>query len=198
MSTARTVGELKPNAKNPRKITDAKLVQLKKALSEFGDLGGFIFNQTTGNLVGGHQRQKVFPKDAPIEIEQTYKRPTRTGTIAEGFVILDGERFRYREVVWDEAREKAASIAANQSAGEWDMPELSQWLTDLDDFNVDLDLTMLDITEREKIFKKTKKTKVGEHERTVNGGKELDKEEFDSFEHLCPRCGFEFDSKAKS
>lgn len=196
--SVKTVGDLKHNPKNPRTITDAKLKQLKKSVMEFGDLGCLVFNRTTGNLVGGHQRQKIFTSETPIEIEQTYKRPTRTGTVAEGFVLLDGERFRYREVVWDEAREKAATIAANKSAGEWDMPVLSEWLTDLDDFAIDLDLTMFDELERKKVFKKTKKTTVGEHERSVSGGKELDKEEFDNFEHLCPRCGFEFDKKPAS
>lgn len=151
---ARTVEDLKPNPKNPRKITSAKLEQLKKAMLEFGDLGGFVFNRTTGHLVGGHQRQRALDPKAKVTIVDSYPRPTKSGTVAEGFVVLSGERFRYREVAWDEPREKAATIAANKSAGEWDMPILGEWLVDLDDFGFDLDNTMFDELERKKILGK--------------------------------------------
>jgi hypothetical protein len=150
------IKDLAPNPKNPRKITDARLQQLKKALYEFGDLGGFIFNRSTKSLVGGHQRSKLFDRDTEIRIEERYKKPTRTGTVAEGFVLLDGERHRYREVVWDAAKEKAAAIAANRNAGDWDNDLLRDWLVELDSFDVDLDLTMLDEFERNNIFKEAK------------------------------------------
>lgn len=193
----RTVEDLKPNPKNPRKITDAKLQQLEKALKEFGDLGGFVFNRRTQNLVSGHQRAKLLDIKQSIKIETSYSRPTRTGTVAEGYVVLHGERFRYREVDWDEQREKAATIAANKSAGEWDNALLGEWLTDLDDFGFDLDTTMFDASEREKLAKKNKKTKVSEHEREIGGSKEITEDDIGEFEHVCPRCAFEFNDKAK-
>ena len=142
------IKNLSANPDNPRVITDEKLTLLKKALDEFGDLGGFVFNRRSGFLVGGHQRAKIFDKDTEIVFERSYTIPTRTGTVAEGHVIFNGERFKYREVDWDDFKEKAANIAANKGAGEWDLPKLGTWLKDLNDFGFDLDLTMFDELER--------------------------------------------------
>lgn len=50
--------DLKGNPKNPRKVTEAKLAQLKRSLEEFGDLGGVVWNRRTKRLVSGHQRLK--------------------------------------------------------------------------------------------------------------------------------------------
>lgn len=143
------VKDLQHNPHNPRKITDSKLGQLKKALLEFGDLSGIVYNLTTQQLVGGHQRTKLFDVDADIVITKTYEKPTRTGTVAEGYVKLKGERFAYRQVKWDDMREKAANLAANKGAGEFDMETVAAWLKELDGFDVgiDLDLTMFDADE---------------------------------------------------
>jgi DNA modification methylase len=138
--------DLAPNPKNPRTVTEAKLEQLKKALLEFGDLSGIVYNRTTKQLVGGHQRLKSFDADAPITITRKFNKATRTGTVAEGYVELRGERFSYREVSWDKHREMAANLAANKGAGEWDLPQVGEWLKELGSFDVDFDvsLTMFD------------------------------------------------------
>ena len=88
-----SLSQLSGNPKNPRRISEKKLELLKRALGEFGDLSGIIFNRTTKHLVGGHQRVMVLPKDAKVVITKNYDAPTRTGTVAEGFVEIDGERF---------------------------------------------------------------------------------------------------------
>lgn len=160
------ISDLKPNPKNPRTITDEKLSMLKNALDEFGDLGGFVFNRKTNQLVGGHQRAKLFDKSSKVILDKEYKKPTKTGTIAEGYIELKGERFRYREVEWDAVKEKAANIAANKGAGEWDMPELSNWLREIDDFGLDLNLTMFDEAERLKAMAEI--TKVAADEEKEN------------------------------
>lgn len=141
--------DLKANPKNPRKISEEKLEMLKKALAEFGDLGGIVYNRTTKQLLGGHQRGKVLPPESEIVIEKTHKKPTKVGTVAEGYILVDGERFNYREVKWDAAKEKAANIAANKGAGEWDKGLLSEMLMELDTINFDLSLTMFDKKELE-------------------------------------------------
>lgn len=138
---------------NPRKITKSELDRLKKALEEFGDLSGIVFNRRTGRLVGGHQRCKVMPQDATIEITKTYDIPTRTGTVSEGYIIIDGERYTYREVDWDETKEKAANIAANAHGGDWDEEKLHillKELTAIPDF--DLDLTGFDLADIHQII----------------------------------------------
>jgi hypothetical protein len=144
------ITDLKPNPKNPRKVSAKKLKQLERALAEFGDLSGIVFNRKTGQLVGGHQRTELFKKrkDAEVAILIKHKKPTKAGTVAEGYVTIDGERFAYREVSWDIGKEKAANIAANKAAGEWDDKLLTGWFQDLQDLNFDLDLTMFDADER--------------------------------------------------
>ena len=92
------IKDLRPADYNPRKISKEKMIQLQKALEEFGNLSGIIFNKQTGNLIGGHQRLKCIPKNAEITITDNYNPPTSKGTIAEGFILLYGGKHNYREV----------------------------------------------------------------------------------------------------
>lgn len=162
MSQTTQVKDLKPNPKNPRTISDTKLSMLKKAMAEFGDLSGIVYNATTKQLVGGHQRLKIIPKDAEVHLTKIYKTPTALGTVAEGYVEWNGERFKYRKVKWDEFKEKAANIAANKGAGEWDLSLLSDWMKDLDSFNFDLDLTLFSEDEREGFLREEPKANSGQ------------------------------------
>lgn len=166
------ISDLKPNPKNPRTISDDRLKQFKKSLSEFGDLSGIINNKKSGQLCGGHQRIKLFDEDTQITITKKYSNPTKTGTIAEGYVTLEGEKFSYREVMWTEAKEKAANIAANRGAGDWDLPQLSEWLKELNSFDADFDmeLTMFGADE----LKEFSGITVSEHSRTSSTGVDED------------------------
>lgn len=125
------VKDLAPNPKNPCTISAPKLGQLKKALVAFGDLSGIVYNSRTNQLVGGHQRTKHLPEDAEVIITKRYSKTTRTGTVAIGYVLLCGERFSYREVYWGKKKEKAANLAANKSAGEWEEQLLKEFLKEL-------------------------------------------------------------------
>ncbi len=127
-----TIGELAPNEMNPRRISDEKLAMLRDSLKEFGDLSGFVYNRKTKRLVGGHQRQKAIPTDAKITIETQFAKPTPNGTVAEGFVLVGGERFRYREVNWPPKKERLAMLAANQHGGEWETDQLANLLSEMD------------------------------------------------------------------
>lgn len=165
------LSDLTPNEKNPRKITDARLEQLKRAIKKFGSLDGFVYNRKSKRLVSGHQRQKL-GADSQITITKKYSKPSRTGTVAEGYVVIDGERFSYRETWWDDATEKAANIAANKGAGEWDLPQLGEWLKELNSFDLDFDisLTMFDDVELKEFGMIT----VGEHTRKGKTGVDED------------------------
>lgn len=139
------IKDLKPNEKNPRKISSKDKAELKKAIFEFGDLGSIIYNRTTKRLAGGHQRTSVMPPGSVITIEKKYDTPTKTGTVAEGFVSIDGENFKYREVEWDQERESAAMIAANNHGGTWDNDLLKVTLSDIK--SMDMNLTGFDADE---------------------------------------------------
>jgi hypothetical protein len=62
MTTARVeirkmrVSDLKPADYNPRKITETAMSGLGESLKRFGMLSHIVWNQRTGNIVGGHQR----------------------------------------------------------------------------------------------------------------------------------------------
>lgn len=180
-----SVSKLKGNPKNPRTISKEKLVMLKKSLAEFGDLSGVIRNVETDQLVGGHQRVSLFKeKDAKVIIERRFKNPTKTGTVAEGYIEFEGERFIYREVSWDETKEKAAIIAANKAAGEFELGVLGELFREIDDLGFDLDLTMFDGTERSGFFVLPENFEPGTEE---DQGK-LDEKK----KQICPHCGEAF------
>ena len=183
------VKDLSPNPENPRTVTEEKLAQLKKSYEEFGFLGGVVNNIKTKHLVAGHQTIKTIDANTNITIEKRHKKPTKQGTVAEGFITLpNGEKISYREVSWDKTKEKAATIAANNNAGDWNHELLTDWMKDLSKQKFDLDLTMFDVNELKGF--QLNSTKVKEHERT--GSKELSEEDFSDAEsnlNQCPNCG---------
>ena len=124
---ARVAG-IKPWRKNPRKISDKELAELKRSMETFGDLGGVVFNLTTGHVVGGHQRLKNLDPSWKIERRAA---TDKTGTVALGYITTPYGRFNYREVRWPEIKETAANLAANKIQGEWDNEKLAPILEDL-------------------------------------------------------------------
>lgn len=119
---------LPPHPGNPRKITPEKLTDFAASMEKFGPLYGFVFNRRFARLISGHQSQKVLPKDSGIIIEKKFDEPTRTGTVALGWIIAGEERAPYREVDVDEDTEKAMNIAANAHGGDWDKPKVAEYL----------------------------------------------------------------------
>ena len=114
------VKELRPNKYNPRKISGERLEMLKESIQVFGDLSGIVYNRRTKNIVSGHQRIKTIDPETKISIEMRYDPPTNTFTVAEGYIEVNGERMKYREVDADEKWEAEALLAANKHGGEWD------------------------------------------------------------------------------
>ena len=129
--------DLRPNKHNPRKISAKQKDALKKSLHEFGDLGSVVFNEQTGNLVGGHQRKEALA-GATIKVLNKYDPPTRTGTVADGVIMIDGENFSYRAVRWDAEREIAALLSANKNQGSWDKDLLKMTFHDFPKLNLTL------------------------------------------------------------
>jgi hypothetical protein len=129
-----------PNPRNPRTISDEQLAALKNAMIQFGDLSGLIVNRLSGRMIGGHQRVKILA-DLPVTIKKRYEPPTPRGTVAEGYVEYQGERFVYREVVWTQQMENAAMIAANKHGGDFEQELLGALLKELKDSEFEMDLT---------------------------------------------------------
>ncbi|MCP9184847.1 site-specific DNA-methyltransferase [Acinetobacter baumannii] len=119
------ISELKPADYNPRKDLqpgDPEYEKLKRSLTEFGYVEPVIWNSTTGNIVGGHQRLKVLEDLGHTDVD----------------VIV---------VELDETREKALNIALNKISGEWDQDKLSLLIADLDASDFDAELTGFDDAE---------------------------------------------------
>ena len=147
------ISDLKAWEKNPRKITPAQSRILAKTLQEFGDLSGIVNNVALQRLVTAHQRVKQINGSTEIVIEKRYPSPTRTGTVAEGYIEDMGERFRYREVSWpEEARHAQAALAANEAGGEWNFAGLKDVLLELDISNLDMELSGFELSSIENLL----------------------------------------------
>ena len=82
------VDRLKPAKYNPRKDLkpgDPAYEKIRRSLHEFGYVDPVIWNEVTGNIVGGHQRYKVLTAEGATEIEL---RIRREGDLAQ-FSVLD-------------------------------------------------------------------------------------------------------------
>ncbi len=53
------LSELNPASYNPREISERALDGLKASIKRFGLVDPIVWNEQTGNVVGGHQRLKV-------------------------------------------------------------------------------------------------------------------------------------------
>lgn len=103
------ITRLNPAAYNPRKDLrpgDSEYQKLARSMTKFGCVEPIIWNERTGNVVGGHQRLKVL--------------------IAAGETELD-----VSVVNLSEEDEKALNLALNKIAGSWDDEALSQLLQEL-------------------------------------------------------------------
>lgn len=119
---------MKEYKKNPRKITDDELKALAENIRELGDLSGIIHDLTTDEIIGGNQRSKVINiNKCKVEIIEKYEEPDQWGTVANGYVIWNGQMLNYRQVVWTEEQREKANITANKLGGDFDMTLLKNF-----------------------------------------------------------------------
>ena len=100
--------EIKAADYNPRKDLqpeDAEYKKLRRSIEEFGYVEPIIWNERTGNVVGGHQRLKVLLEKGAQEIECVV-------------VGLD---------------ENSRNVLLNKVKGRWDIGKLADLLQELDE-----------------------------------------------------------------
>lgn len=102
--------KLKEAAYNPRVKLESGMDEyekLRKSIETFGDVEPIVWNQRTGNVVGGHQRLQVLrdlgKKEATVSV-----------------------------VDMDEAAEKRLNLALNKARGDWDSEKLEALLQEMD------------------------------------------------------------------
>jgi hypothetical protein len=117
---------MKQYHKNPRTLSEKQFKLLKRDLAELGDLSGIVHDLNSDEIISGNQRSKIMEiKPAMITIVEKFRKPTKTGTVATGFVTYNGEKFAYRQVKWTPRQCEKANVVANKSGGSWDMDVLA-------------------------------------------------------------------------
>jgi len=125
------VKQINPATYNPRKDLkpgDAEYERLKLSIDEFGLVEPLVWNEDTGNLVGGHQRLKILLEQGVNEVEVSV-------------VHLDLEH------------EKALNVALNKIQGEWDEDKLTELLKELSTSDINMALTGFGEDEIEELIK---------------------------------------------
>lgn len=131
----KNTADLLPADYNPRKDLkpgDAEYEKLKRSIEQFGYVEPVIWNQTTGRVVGGHQRLKVLMDMGMTEVD---------------CVVVE----------MDEEKEKALNIALNKISGDWDKDKLALLIADLQGADFDVSLTGFEPAEIDDLFKDTLK-----------------------------------------
>ena len=131
----KNTADLLPADYNPRKDLkpgDAEYEKLKRSIEQFGYVEPVIWNQTTGRVVGGHQRLKVLMDMGMTEVDCVV-------------------------VAMDEEKEKALNIALNKISGDWDKDKLALLIADLQGADFDVSLTGFEPAEIDDLFKDTLK-----------------------------------------
>ena len=131
----KNTADLLPADYNPRKDLkpgDTEYEKLKRSIEQFGYVEPVIWNQTTGRVVGGHQRLKVLMDMGMTEVDCVV-------------------------VAMDEEKEKALNIALNKISGDWDKDKLALLIADLQGADFDVSLTGFEPAEIDALFKDTLK-----------------------------------------
>jgi DNA modification methylase len=110
------IDDLRPDAANPRKISDAELDALTRSLREFGFVQPVLARQGTGLVIGGHQRL-------------TAARRIGLKTVPVTYLDISDEQAHL------------LNLALNKISGDWDTDLLGQLLKDLS-IVPDLDLSL--------------------------------------------------------
>ena len=127
------VAQMKPAKYNPRKDLkpgDPAYEKIRRSLTDFGYVDPIIWNEVTGNIVGGHQRFKVLTAEGATELQ---------------CVVVHIEKAE---------DEKALNIVLNKATGEWEPVALADLLQNLQSANYDLDSTGFDAAEIDELFSK--------------------------------------------
>ena len=141
------IERLKPAKYNPRKDLkpgDPAYEKIKRSMHDFGYVDPVIWNEVTGNIVGGHQRYKVLAAEGVPEID---------------CVVVHIE---------NPQDEKALNIALNKAVGEWEPKALADLLSDLQVSGYDIGATGFDAAEVDELFSKMHDKDVKDDETELN------------------------------
>lgn len=123
------IGDLRPDAANPRRISDAELEALTRSIQEFGMVDPIIARREDSTVIGGHQRLVA---------------TRRLGLTTVPVVYVD--------VTAEQAH--LLNLALNRISGDWDRELLARLLRELDEKpNIDISLAGFGDDEIAKLMK---------------------------------------------
>ena len=123
---------LQTAAYNPRRITDKQLHELAESILAYGFVEPVVINDTTGLIIGGHQRVKAVPLALRLA-----KQRLLDGVISEDIRQTlevrqeDLQAIPVAHVNLTEPQEKALNLALNKISGEWDTAKLAEVLSSI-------------------------------------------------------------------
>jgi len=149
---------------------DPEYEKLKRSIEEFGYVEPIVWNERTGNMVGGHQRYKIL-------------KARGDSVVAVSVVNLDDQQ------------ERLLNLALNKVSGRWDDEALARLLDELQAAGANLDLSGFEQNEIDELlaeFTEPATDQLGDFD-----NRELDTSEYDEsqFDCKCPRCGFVFNQE---
>ena len=166
-----TVGEyypiegLTPHPKNPRQ-NDEAVSEIARSIERFGFTSPIIAREQDKTIIAGHTRWKAAQKIGLSKVP----------VIFVNLSVVDSELLMIAD---NKLGEKA----------DWDTGKLSKLLTELRDAGEDLDVLGFNDGELESIIDGLDNQF---EEYTTPGDQEIDLDDFDNFDHTCPRCNFEW------
>jgi len=125
-----SIDQVRPAPYNPRldlKPGDAEYDKLARVIDEFDLVEPLVWNERSGNLVGGHQRLKVLTARGDTEVQVSV-------------------------VNLSEEQEKALNIALNKIGGDWDEEKLAALLAELESSGLEMSLTGFSDAEIAQLF----------------------------------------------
>lgn len=117
------IDQINAAAYNPRvdlQPGDPEYEKLKRSIESFGYVEPIVWNERTGNMVGGHQRHKIMVNE------------------------LGHTELEVSVVNLDDQQERLLNLALNKVSGRWDDEALARLLEELQEAGADLELSGFD------------------------------------------------------
>jgi len=156
---------LTPHPKNPRQNEEA-VSQIARSIERFGFTSPIIAREQDKTIIAGHTRWKAGKKLGLSKVP----------VIFVNLSVVDAELLMIAD---NKLGEKA----------DWDTDKLSDLLSELREQDEDLDVLGFDDGELESIIDGLDSQF---EEYTAPEDQEIDLDDFNDFDHTCPRCNFEW------
>jgi ParB-like chromosome segregation protein Spo0J len=163
------IDQINAAAYNPRvdlQPGDVEYEKLKQSIEQFGYIDPIVWNERTGNMVGGHQRYKVMINEH--------------GSTELMVSVVD----------LDDQQERLLNIALNKVSGQWDDEALANLLSELKDDGADISLSGFDDVDLKQMLGDIEVPLFEEGTEDDQG----DLGVLSSKLVICPHCGEEFEA----